>query len=83
MEIRQKFVKNLTNEFVIRHFPVDEQVFVTILGVGPGCPGRTRSSPRTRRGAGRSAPRGLAGRGLRGRGDRGLVGGRVGGRLGW
>ena len=33
MKIRQKFVKNLTNEFVIRHFPVDEQVFVTILAV--------------------------------------------------
>ena len=33
MKIRQKFVNNLTNEFVIRHFPVDEQVFVTILGL--------------------------------------------------
>ena len=34
MKIRQKFVNNLTNEFVIRHFPVDELVFVTILAAG-------------------------------------------------
>ena len=53
MKIRQKFVKNLTNEFVIRHFPVDEQVFVTILGVGGprtwGCPltaASTSAAPR-------------------------------------